>query len=187
MGAPSVGVIGGYQTDKGDNGYTPVYRALNLPVDGAVCEIGVRDGGSLALWQELCPTGRVVGVDVNPDSTWPPGTVRVVADQTDPCLPALTDPHGGGFDLIVDDGCHRGMETAATFVNLYPLVRPGGWYVIEDWQAQILWPDLYPGMTMACMSGLLEMLDWLTDDSECQSVTYRPGMVLIRKAGTEAP
>ena len=38
-----------------------------------------------------------------------------------------------GIDLVVDDASHLYEQTKATFAMLFPLVRPGGNYVIEDW------------------------------------------------------
>ena len=37
------------------------------------------------------------------------------------------------FDLIVDDASHLYRPTLASFEVLYPRLRPGGTYVIEDW------------------------------------------------------
>ena len=37
------------------------------------------------------------------------------------------------LDLVVDDASHERESTRATFEILFPRVRPGGIYVIEDW------------------------------------------------------
>jgi hypothetical protein len=37
------------------------------------------------------------------------------------------------FDLIVDDASHSYSLSIASFNGLFPYVRPGGVYVIEDW------------------------------------------------------
>lgn len=37
------------------------------------------------------------------------------------------------FDLVVDDASHNYELSLASFTGLFPLVRPGGCYVIEDW------------------------------------------------------
>ena len=39
---------------------------------------------------------------------------------------------GSAFDVILDDGSHKVDEQLATLAALFPLVRPGGFYVIED-------------------------------------------------------
>jgi len=38
----------------------------------------------------------------------------------------------GGFDIIIDDGSHVPRHILFTFKHLFPHVRPGGVYVIED-------------------------------------------------------
>ena len=38
----------------------------------------------------------------------------------------------GGFDAIIDDGGHRNSQIATSFEWLWPAVRPGGVYFIED-------------------------------------------------------
>ena len=37
------------------------------------------------------------------------------------------------LDIVVDDASHLLQPTTATFEMLFPLLRPGGLYVIEDW------------------------------------------------------
>ncbi len=124
---------GGQLTDKGTLGYAAVYRELLGGNRAArILEIGTAYGGSLFLWRDLAPEGVIVGVDLIRPSQAPKGVVFIQADQADPGLPDLTLPFGP-YDLIVDDASHLGSLSAVTFGNLWPLVRPGGWYVLEDW------------------------------------------------------
>jgi hypothetical protein len=37
------------------------------------------------------------------------------------------------LDLIVDDASHTYEQTKASFEILFPLLQPGGIYLIEDW------------------------------------------------------
>ena len=39
---------------------------------------------------------------------------------------------GAPFDLIIDDGSHRFLDQQATLHVLWPRVRPGGFYIVED-------------------------------------------------------
>ena len=34
---------------------------------------------------------------------------------------------------MIDDASHKYVQTVASFDTLFPVVRPGGWYVVEDW------------------------------------------------------
>jgi cephalosporin hydroxylase len=38
----------------------------------------------------------------------------------------------GGFDVVIDDGSHADEDILVAFEHLWPLVQPGGFYVIED-------------------------------------------------------
>jgi predicted O-methyltransferase YrrM len=41
------------------------------------------------------------------------------------------------IDLVVDDASHRFAESRASFEILFPHLRPGGHYVVEDWNWQL--------------------------------------------------
>ena len=38
----------------------------------------------------------------------------------------------GPYDLIVDDASHKAKHQVIGFDLYWPLVKPGGWYVVED-------------------------------------------------------
>ena len=158
--------------------------AGELGPSARVCELGVLGGESLWMFRGLFPLGSVTGVDSNPDSIWPPGTVKVVALHDDPALPGVLR---GPFDLIVDDGCHQGDVVQRSFALLWPLVRPGGYYVVEDWAVALraaerpgeTWGESWgPGMLRAVES-FLTLLRY--PDSECESVEYRYGLAIVKK------
>ncbi len=204
-----------YQTDKETLGYVPEYREIAdiLGPAARVCEIGVLNGLGLVMLQDMYPQGIVAGVDFNPGSHWPGGTIRIVAAQSDPELPAMLGEHAQAWDLIIDDASHKGALTAATFTMLWPLVAPGGFYVIEDWFLGLpLWPSTGcwggaprgsdavaasydPGM-LAMVQGLLTMLDEpyrgapetraLPRGTDVESVTCRYGLAVVKKHVSEA-
>jgi hypothetical protein len=176
-------------TDKFESGYIPTYEALSrtMPPDPAICELGVFRGGSLELWQTLFPNASViVGVDINPGATWPKGTVKVVADQQSPTLVSLLDEIlakevgiGRKFNLIVDDASHLGHQTYRAFNNLWPLVAPGGYYVIEDWCVGF---DTYPQYDDSMLSMAMSLLNrFSSPDTDLHFVTYQYGMIVLRK------
>lgn len=172
----------GVVTDKAAHGYFPSYLAIaaELGPRARVCELGVWHGDSLQLWQALFPFGEVTGVDADPKSVWPPGTRRVDMDATSPGLPGAL---GGPFDLIIDDACHRGTETLAAFASLWPLVAPGGFYVVEDWfvalsPAEYGYRDQDESMLTAVTS-FLRMLD--SPVADVDEVRYRYGLAIVHR------
>ena len=189
-------------TDKVEpHGYFPVYLKLaaELGPYGRVCEIGVAGGGSLEMFQHLFPLGTVCGVDVTAEGTliatehgtrthWPDGTVQVLSEQTAADLPGRLREICPQWDLIVDDASHEGPATTSTFENLWPLVRPGGYYVVEDWNGAF-GNSRQPGAPYPWGPGILRavqgFLNLLWDrDAECDEIVYRYGLAVIHKGAS---
>jgi hypothetical protein len=63
----------------------------------------------------------------------------------------------GPLDLVIDDASHRYEPTRASFEALFPLIRPGGFYLIEDW-AWAHWPTLH-----AAFAGLIPLTRLVTE------------------------
>lgn len=173
------------ETDKGRWGYLPTYDTIAEQIGpaGRVCEVGVAAGGSLELWQKYFPEGYIVGVDSDRMARWPEGTTRIVCDQTSPDLPGLLQAASAGFyDLVVDDASHDGTASWRTWELLWPLVRAGGWYVVEDWMIGFAsWRG--PGEHQPSMMALARLfLGCLERPGEVESVTYRYGQIIIRKS-----
>jgi hypothetical protein len=144
-------------SDKDVNGYSALYNALFLPLKYApvkLLEIGVgtmvsgapssmkgymddsyRPGASLRAWRDFFPNGDVHGMDVQPDCQISEERLQThLYDSTDAdSVRAWIEARPGlEFDIIVDDGSHWDVHQLATLTNLFPLVKPGGFYVIED-------------------------------------------------------
>ncbi|PHH79423.1 hypothetical protein CDD80_4876 [Ophiocordyceps camponoti-rufipedis] len=51
----------------------------------------------------------------------------------------------GLFDLVIDDGGHTMKQQITSLERLWPVVKPGGLYVIEDLQTSY-WPE-YGGVS----------------------------------------
>jgi len=140
-----------YGSDKGHgvglrHGYVRVYGGLlsgwrDRPLK--LLEIGLsraRDGTtcpSLQMWADWAPAADILGVDIDDYSSFGHERCRTrIVDQTDrDALNALAREEGP-FDLIVDDGAHLSDAQQLSFFALFPALRPGGLYFIEDlhWQ-----------------------------------------------------
>jgi methyltransferase family protein len=93
-----------------------------------VLELGVLKGHSLLMWRNAFPSARIVGLDIDPGCAWPKGCEVVIGSQDDAELLSSL----GEFDVVVDDASHINELTLASFRALWPKVRPGGMYAIED-------------------------------------------------------
>ncbi len=180
-----------FRTDKDSpHGYVPDYEALaeRLGPDAVVCEVGVEQGLSLEMWRVLFPLAVIIGVDHNYYSVWPEGTIKVVAEQDHPDLAAMVSKHApDGCDLIVEDASHIGHLSRATFTLLWPLVRPGGFYVLEDWAdpwvfpRQVRWPQVNPELEGDELHDYVpSMIGALRDGAARVTYTYE-GLVIIEK------
>lgn len=100
-----------------------------------IVEFGVFHGGSLQMWKHYFGTeATIIGVDINPAcSGLEEGQITIeIGDQQDRVfLQALCDEYGP-FDLVIDDGGHTMPQQINTFEVLYPAVREGGIYLVED-------------------------------------------------------
>lgn len=113
-----------------------------------IVEVGTFDGASLALCAELVQPRRLVGVDLRSEPS--AALAAYIArqglqdrvrphygvDQTDAArLNEIMDGEFGDepVDLVVDDASHALGATRQTFDILFPRVRPGGVYLLEDW------------------------------------------------------
>lgn len=176
-----------FNTDKITvHNYYPIYQSLasQLGPEADVCEIGVLDGESLKMWQHLFPKGTVTGVDYNSNAIWPAGTIKVLADQTSPRLPELL----GEYDMIVDDASHEGWKTKETFRLCWPLMRSGGFYVVEDWGVGLSDDPKSPyhgepGWGTSMLGAAESFLKLLAaPDGECDYITYCYGMIIMHRS-----
>jgi len=136
-------------TDKGtmDYGhhYTILYHELLNELSKRhvkMLEIGVADprfpGASLEMWNEYFPDIELIGYDINPDAKqFEKDNVYVfIGDQNNPeHLEECIKTYGADYDLIVDDGSHYGEHIVTSFKTLYPYLKEGGIYIIEDLHA----------------------------------------------------
>jgi hypothetical protein len=117
---------------------TKPIRLLEIGIGGYQYED--MGGESLRMWQRYFPRGLVYGLDIFPK----PGVhgPRMQALQGDQSDPQFLDELGrqlGPFDIVIDDGSHINDHVKTSFGSLFPHVRPGGLYVIEDLQTAY-WP-----------------------------------------------
>jgi cephalosporin hydroxylase len=114
-----------------------------------IFELGIWEGGSTALWNEIFRPGKHVAVDISqrgdsePFSRWRSARgldeqVKTYwgVDQIDAerLRSIISEEFEEQLDLVVDDASHLYEPTKASFEALFPFLRPRGLYVIEDWQ-----------------------------------------------------
>ena len=115
-------------------------------------EVGVADGSSLLAWSEVFPNARCVGLDVHIADRIAGGrynnTEFHLGDQRsrEDCERAAA---GRQFDFICEDATHVLENSLLTLLYLWPFVRAGGLYVVEEFanvgalraNVAALWPQ----------------------------------------------
>jgi 8-demethyl-8-(2-methoxy-alpha-L-rhamnosyl)tetracenomycin-C 3'-O-methyltransferase len=131
-------------TDKATShhGYTRIYERYLEPLRDepiTLLELGwgghedpEAGGASAAMWRDYFPNATIVVIDVEPKTNHLDGVNFHEGSQADPAF--LTRLHNtyGDFDVIVDDASHLSSLTITSWELLYPMLRPGGWYFLED-------------------------------------------------------
>lgn len=118
--------------------YLPIYDRVLAPYrDTAptMLEIGVSFGGSLEMWRDYFgPKATIFGIDIDPECAKrfdPPNQVRI-GSQADPAFLESVIAEMGAPDIILDDGSHMAPHQIASFKTLWPHLKVGGLYMIED-------------------------------------------------------
>jgi len=163
-------------TDKwGPHFYTPIYHGLfchlrDQPI--RLLEIGVggyyqlkgAGGASLRMWAEYFPNGQITGIDIAEKRlTLDPRVTVCRGSQDDSAFLKKVSDERGPFDIIIDHGSHVPKHVVTSFYILFPFLKDGGIYVIEDVQTAF-WPNfggsmLHGGETVKLTRTIIECLN----------------------------
>lgn len=128
-------------TDKASpqHSYTQYYDMFFYPIrDHRVnlMEIGVDAGASLKMWADYFCNGNIHGVDIRGGYEYLEVNKRIkthIVDQSKRGeLIAFAEQYTGYFDIIIDDGSHQSADMILSFETLFPYLKSGGYYIIED-------------------------------------------------------
>lgn len=159
-----------------------------------VIEIGVQHGGSV-LWlrdrlfdfqrYRSGPAPQVLGVDVDLSSArshfagLPPeataGIELLEGDVGEPSmLEAVRDRIPEGAEIfVIEDAAHDAATTHSALEGLAPLVKPGGFYMVEDTCVDVEPLRVLPEWPRGCGAALGQ---WLAEDPLGRSFRRRPDL-----------
>lgn len=125
------------------------YQALAPELGGCnMVEVGVDQGGSTSYFTKLYRPKKLLALELSSQPVAslldfleehdPENNVRLCwgVDQADTqAVPALVGETFGDelLDIVVDDASHLLAPSTATFEMLFPRLRQGGVFIIEDW------------------------------------------------------
>lgn len=139
----------------GGHNYADIYEAYfstlhNRPINILEIGIGAKGGrwdarivhgrnkngaGSLKMWYEFLPKAKIFAIDINESTQYNNDRIRTfVVDQgsEEELRTFLKDIGDIEFDVIIDDGSHRPDHQQFSFSILFPHLKDGGLYFIED-------------------------------------------------------
>lgn len=123
-----------FGTDKATHTYMPVYEKFLGPWScnvESILEIGVANGNSIRMWLKLLPNAHVFAIDYDPAAQFIHPRVTVfTAFQQNPAIAKLFPPLS--LDVIVDDGGHFLELQRDSLQILWPCLKVGGLYFVED-------------------------------------------------------
>ena len=139
---PNLGqMLNDQKSDKAwRHGYHRFYQGL-LPEHTSpvkLLEIGVSSGASFATWERFFtnPLARFYGISyvtkITSDIADARSTVLVGDQSNATFLKIVRDKAGPTVDVVIDDGSHLPSHMWYTLQQMWPLVKPGGYYVLED-------------------------------------------------------
>ena len=205
MGLPSLhDILVSHGSDKAghheyDKAYEPLFQPLRRqPI--SLLEIGVEDGHSMATWAEYFthPKTRIVGLAYknNLKETLNDMRVQIAYGSQDSPTVQRELARKGNYTIILDDGSHVPSHQWNTFNALWPFVKPGGLYIIEDVETNY-WAtraSIY-GNKLASehnvMSKFKAIIDTAVnsefstgvDSSDVESVSFYRNSIILRKHG----
>jgi demethylmacrocin O-methyltransferase len=111
-----------------------IYKKINL------LEIGVggydnpkKGGASLRMWKRFFSRGKIYAIDIYDKSALDEKRIKTFqGSQVDIDFLDKMIKQTGPFDIIIDDGSHISEHVIQSFIYLFPKLKDGGVYVIED-------------------------------------------------------
>lgn len=146
-----------YGSDKGPSKhrYTELYEMLFHPYRDAeirFLEMGLLIGGpehgvdagrdtvaspSIQMWLDFFSKAEIIGLDISDFSAFAKGRFSFVqCDMGDRAALQRAGEAIGTVDIIIDDASHASHHQQNAFLELFPRLKSGGLYIIEDlrWQ-----------------------------------------------------
>jgi hypothetical protein len=142
-----------YDTDKSSKGHNYTETYFKLFEDkrneyGAIMEAGIWHGASLKMWKDYFSKSLIFGFDNCDHIPWEEiklledDRIKVFkGDQLDTkfLINTFSDI---AYDMILDDAGHGSAGQQVLFRTMFPYLKSGGYYIIEDLALSIQYREL---------------------------------------------
>ena len=181
------------------SGHSEVYSRLDLVPELVlrVLEIGIGTndesaassmgkagipGASLRMWAEFFPSASIFGADIDPKShIFSDRITSLHLDSTNQASlhklfdSLIVDEASLPFDLVIDDGLHTPESNLRVLNTLFPLVRVGGFYVVED--IPVAWKGFW-----SLIANSINSASWALVDSSTLDLGSHCFLILKKEA-----
>ena len=151
-------------TDKASFGHNYVekyekFLSEYIDSDIKIFEIGIDKGYSIKMWKEYFTKAHIYAIDIIDKREMQEDRVTVLlGSQNDEKFLEETSAAHGPFDIVIDDGSHINEDMIISFNTLFPLLKPGGWYIVEDLHA-CYWPWVQKNLDSNFTNIVKQLLD----------------------------
>jgi hypothetical protein len=111
-------------------------------------EIGFANGASARMWEEYFPNARLYYIDIQQQCIdicnrllLKRSSCHLVDQGKKEDLLNFITTIEGEFDIIIDDGGHTMQQQITSFKALFPFIKKGGFYIIEDLHTSYWGPE----------------------------------------------
>jgi 8-demethyl-8-(2-methoxy-alpha-L-rhamnosyl)tetracenomycin-C 3'-O-methyltransferase len=197
-------------TDKasGLHHYLEIYERFLGPLRDkpiTLLEMGTLGGNSLRMWDEYFthPDTRILGLELEA-AYWKPESnprMKVInGSQADPAVLRQLWVENGEFDVVIDDASHKLGDMKPAFEELFPHVKSGGFYCLEDLHTS-WWPEYNNNGKAPILPWLYEQVDEMSSrgrdktgyryenvramawaERYIKSVTFFKGLAIVERA-----
>lgn len=134
-----------YNTNKAFyHNYCKFYDRILTPIrndTSNMLELGIATGASLNMWCDYFSNANIYGIDIDEKLLiQKERIITALADQSKPetIIQLFSKWNINEFDFIIDDGSHIVSHQYKCIEALWPYVKKGGIYIIEDLHTNII-------------------------------------------------
>ena len=160
----------------------------------------INDGGhSLKMWGEYFSKAKLFALDIyKKNLIFNERTQIFQGSQVDKNILNTIHNKSGDFDIIIDDGSHNNSHQIETFKILFPKLKSGGFYFIEDLQTSYYLSDggdaFYLKNNKTAMNFFKDMIDKMHQvehenpfskadyfSKNITEISFFPNLIVIKK------
>jgi predicted O-methyltransferase YrrM len=167
-----------------------------------ILDVGIYQGGSVVFLDRLLKPKKISAIELNSNevpsldkyASESNGRVNIYyatsQDDIEKLSKIIKDDFDGEIDFVVDDASHFYELTKATFKTVFPHVKPGGYYFIEDWSWSFQASFQDENNAWFGQNSLANLVIDLMEDMVCsksiESIQIAPQMIKVRRSSLSA-